>query len=187
VQVGMLFVVGEERDSLGAKVANESAPGCRFLVNGEPTENKIAIASKGALRVEVTAHGRMAHSAYPELGESAIEKLLAALERLRGLKLPENPEVGPTTMNIGIIEGGRAPNVIPDYARAQLLYRLVGPSEPLRTEITVAVAGLAETEFILEIPFCKLRTVAGIETMVASFTTDIPALSAWGEPVLMGP
>jgi acetylornithine deacetylase len=185
--VGMLFVVGEERDSLGAKVANESAPGSRFLINGEPTENKIAVASKGALRVQLTASGRMAHSAYPELGESAIEKLLTAIERLRALELPVNPEVGPCTMNIGIIEGGRAPNVIADHARAHLLYRLVGPSEPLKTQITAAVAGLAEAEFVLEIPFVKLRTVSGIESMVAKFTTDIPWLSQWGTPVLIGP
>jgi acetylornithine deacetylase len=185
--IGMLFLVGEERDSQGAKVANESPLGSRFLINGEPTENKIAVASKGALRVEIIAHGKMAHSAYPELGESAIEKLLNALERLRRMKLPENPEVGPTTMNIGVIEGGRAPNVIADYAKAHLLYRLVGPAGPLRKQITDAVAGLADADFILEIPFCKLRTVNGIETMVASFTTDIPALSKWGQPVLLGP
>jgi len=185
--VGMLFVVGEERDSLGAKVANQSAPGSRFLINGEPTENKIAVASKGALRVQLTAIGRMAHSAYPELGESAIEKLLAALERLRAMELPVDPEVGFCTMNIGIIEGGRAPNVIADQARAHLLYRLVGPSEGLRRQITAAVAGLAEAEFVLEIPFVKLRTVPGIESMVAKFTTDIPWLSQWGTPVLIGP
>src|SRR5882757_3400276 len=118
LSVGMLFLVGEERDSLGAKVANESPVGSRFLINGEPTENKMAVASKGALRVEITAKGKMAHSAYPELGESAIEKLLTALNRLKEIKLPENPEVGPTTLNIGLIEGGRAPNVIPDHARA---------------------------------------------------------------------
>lgn len=186
-KVGLLFLVGEERDSLGAKVANESPLGSRFMINGEPTENKIAVASKGALRVEIAAHGRMAHSAYPELGESAIEKLLDALERLRKMPLPVNPEVGPTTMNIGVIEGGRAPNVIPDYARAQLLYRLVGSSEPVRRQVSEAIAGLAEADFVLEIPFCQLRTVPGIETMVASFTTDIPALSKWGEPVLLGP
>src|SRR5438309_11099213 len=151
--VGMLFLVGEERDSQGAKVANESPLGSRFLINGEPTENKIAVASKGALRVEITARGRMAHSAYPELGESAIEKLLDALERLRQMKLPENPEIGPTTMNIGIIEGGRAPNVIPDHAKAQLLYRLVGPSAPMLQEITQQTAGLAEAEVVVEISF----------------------------------
>lgn len=185
--VAMLFVVGEERDSLGAKVANEHAPSSRFLINGEPTENKIAVASKGALRVELTARGRMAHSAYPHLGESAIEKLLAALDHLHALKLPENPEAGACTMNIGLIEGGRAPNVIPDHARAQLLYRLVGPSDELRQQIEVAVAGLATAEFVLEIPFVKLRTVPGIDSMVAAFTTDIPALSKWGTPVLLGP
>lgn len=185
--VGMLFVVGEERDSLGAKTANENPLGSRFLINGEPTENRIAVASKGALRVEVTARGRMAHSAYPELGESAIEKLLQALERLRRIDLPRNSEVGPCTMNIGLLEGGRAPNVIPDHARAQLLYRLVGPSDSLRRQIQESVAGLAAAEFVLEIPFLKLRTVPGIETMVAAFTTDIPALSKWGEPVLLGP
>ena len=185
--VGMLFLVGEERDSLGAKVANESPLGSRFLINGEPTENKIATASKGALRVQVTARGKMAHSAYPELGESAIEKLLAVLERLRTMKLPHNPEVGPCTLNIGLIEGGRAPNVIPDHARAQLLFRLVGPSETLRQQITAQVDGLAEAEFVLEIPFMKLRTVPGVESMVAKFTTDIPALTKWGTPVLLGP
>ncbi|HYX53003.1 MAG TPA: M20/M25/M40 family metallo-hydrolase [Candidatus Limnocylindrales bacterium] len=185
--VGMLFVVGEERDSLGAKVANQTPPGCRYLINGEPTENRIAVASKGALRVEVTATGRMAHSAYPELGESAIDKLITALDRLRGMKLPENPEVGPCTLNIGLIEGGRAPNVIPDHARAQLLYRLVGPSDELRRQITATVAGLASAEFTLEIPFMKLQTIPGIPTMVAAFTTDIPALSSWGTPVLLGP
>ena len=187
MSIGMLFVVGEERDSLGAKIANQTPPGSRFLINGEPTENKIAVASKGALRVQLTAKGKMAHSAYPELGDSAIDKLVAALARLRELKLPENPEVGPCTMNIGLIEGGRAPNVISDHARAQLLYRLVGPSEPVRAQITAAIAGLAEAEYVLEIPFVKLRTVPGIEPMVAAFTTDIPALSAWGTPVLLGP
>jgi acetylornithine deacetylase len=185
--VGMLFLVGEERDSLGAKIANQTPPGSRFLINGEPTENKIAVASKGALRVQLTAKGKMAHSAYPELGESAIDKLVTALHRLQAIKLPENPEVGPCTMNIGLIEGGRAPNVIPDHARAQLLYRLVGPSAPVREQITATVAGLAEAEFVLEIPFVKLRTVSGIEPMVAAFTTDIPALSSWGTPVLLGP
>jgi acetylornithine deacetylase len=187
VAVGMLFLVGEERDSLGAKVANESPMGSRFLINGEPTENKIATASKGAFRVQVTAQGKMAHSAYPELGESAIEKLLIALDRLQKMELPVNPEVGPCTLNIGLIEGGRAPNVIPDHARAQLLYRLVGPSDGLRRQITEAVAGIAEAEFVLEIPFMKLRTVAGVESMVAKFTTDIPTLSKWGTPVLLGP
>jgi acetylornithine deacetylase len=187
VAVGMLFVVGEERDSLGAKVANENPLGSRFLVNGEPTENKIAVASKGTLRVEITARGRMAHSAYPHLGESAINKLLDALKRLLDMKLPEDPQVGPCTLNIGVLEGGRAPNVIADHARAHLLYRLVGPAVDLRRQISEKVEGLAEADFVLEIPFLNLRTVPGIETMIAAFTTDIPALSKWGEPVLLGP
>jgi acetylornithine deacetylase len=185
--VGMLFLVGEERDSIGAKVANQSPLPSRFLINGEPTENKIAIASKGALRVQLTAKGRMAHSAYPELGESAIEKLLTALERLRAMELPVNPEVGPCTLNIGLIEGGRAQNVIPDHARAQLFYRLVGPSETLRRQIAEQIEGLAEAEISLETPFMKLRTVPGIESMVARFTTDVPWLGNWGTPVLIGP
>ena len=187
--VGLLLVVGEERDSLGARTANQHAPSPapKYLINGEPTENKIASASKGALRVEVIASGKMAHSAYPELGESAIEKLLAALERLKSVSLPVNSEVGPTTMNIGVIEGGRAPNVVPDFAKAQLLYRTVGPADDLKKAIVGAVGNLATVEFVLEIPFTRLRTFPGIPTMVASYTTDIPALSNWGEPVLFGP
>jgi acetylornithine deacetylase len=187
IYVGLLFVVGEEKDSLGAKVANQQSPGCKFLVNGEPTENKMASASKGTLRVEISATGRMAHSAYPELGESAIDKLLEALNRLRAIKLPSVEGIGPSTVNIGVIEGGRAPNVIPDRARAQLLYRLVGPSDKLREEIVRSVAGLATAEFVLEIPFVLLRALEGLPTMVAAFTTDIPWLSNWGEPLLVGP
>jgi acetylornithine deacetylase len=187
IHVGLLFLVGEERDSLGAKVANQRPVGSKFLVNGEPTENKIAIASKGALRVEVIAQGRMAHSAYPELGDSAIDKLLLALQHLRAMKLPASEGVGPCTMNIGVIEGGRAPNVIADKARAQLLYRLVGPSDELKQQILEAVGNLAQVEFVLEIPFVRLRTLDGFATMVAAFTTDIPALGHWGEPLLIGP
>ncbi|MDP9159579.1 MAG: M20/M25/M40 family metallo-hydrolase [Acidobacteriota bacterium] len=184
---GLLFLVGEERDSLGAKVANRQANKCKFLVNGEPTENHIAIASKGSLRVEVIAEGRMAHSAYPELGESAIDKLLEALRLLRAMRLPVEEEIGPCTMNIGVLEGGRAPNVIPDHAKAKLLYRLVGPAERLREDIQQAVSGLARVEFTLEIPFVRLRTLDSLPTMIAAFTTDIPALSNWGEPLLLGP
>lgn len=184
---GLLFVVGEERDSLGAAVANQHARGSRFLINGEPTENRIALASRGALRVEVTARGRMAHSAYPELGESAIDKLLDALQSLRAMPLPHNDEIGTSTLNIGIIEGGRATNVIPDFAKAQLLYRLVGPSEDLRKKIVTAVGARAEVDFVLDIPFMNFRNVPDVPAMTASFTTDIPKLSAWGEPVLLGP
>jgi acetylornithine deacetylase len=187
IYVGLLFLVGEERNSLGAQVANKQSPGCKFLVNGEPTENRMATASKGTLRVNVIAEGRMAHSAYPELGESAIDKLLEALNRLRAMKLPSKEGIGPCTLNIGVIEGGRAPNVIPDKARAQLLYRLVGPTDELRREIERTVAGLVKIEFLLEIPFVRLRTLDGLPTMVAAFTTDIPALTNWGQPLLIGP
>lgn len=185
---GLLFVVGEERDSLGAKVANDHAPkSCKFLINGEPTENHIALASKGTLRVEVTARGRMAHSAYPELGESAIDKLVPALTRLRAMPLPTDPEVGPCTLNIGLIEGGRAPNVIPDYAHADLLYRLVGQTDDLRRQITAAAGAQVEVIFPLELPFLRFRKIDGIPTMIAKFTTDIPKLTNWGEPLLIGP
>ena len=192
IHVGLLFVVGEERDSRGAQVANEYAASnpssrCQFLVNGEPTENCIALASKGTLRVEVTANGRMAHSAYPELGESAIDKLIPALTQLRAMPLPSDPEIGPCTLNIGLIEGGRAPNVIPDYAHADLLYRLVGPSDELRRQIIATAGNSVQVTFPLELPFLRLRTVAGLPTMIAAFTTDIPKLTNWGEPLLLGP
>jgi len=188
LHVGLLFVVGEERDSLGAKVANDHAPAsCRFLVNGEPTENRIALASKGTLRVELTARGRMAHSAYPELGDSAIDKLIAALGRLRAMKLPKDPEIGPCTLNIGLIEGGRAPNVIPDYAHADLLYRLVGPTDELRREIVSTAGDQVDVTFPLELSFLRFRKLDGLPTMIAAFTTDIPKLTNWGEPLLIGP
>ena len=187
LHVGLLFLVGEEKDSQGAQVANQQPRGSRFLVNGEPTENRLGLASKGTLRAELTARGRMAHSAYPELGESAIDKLLIALTRLRAMPLPADPQIGPCTLNIGMIEGGRAPNVIPDFARAHLLYRLIAPADDLRRQILAAVGDLAEVNFVLEIPFMRLRTLDGLPTMIAAFTTDIPALTRWGEPLLVGP
>jgi acetylornithine deacetylase len=187
VLVGLLFVVGEERDSQGAKVANQQAPGCKYLVNGEPTENRLALASKGTLRVELKASGRMAHSAYPELGESAIDKLIVALTRLRAMKLPQLEGIGPCTLNIGLIQGGRAPNVIPDHASAELLYRVIGPTTELRRQIVETAGDLARAGFYLEIPFMRFRTVDSVPTMVAAFTTDIPALTNWGEPLLIGP
>jgi acetylornithine deacetylase len=185
--VGLLFVSGEERDSAGAKVANENAKGSRFLINGEPTDNRLALASKGALRAVLTAKGKMGHSAYPELGESAVHKLIDALARVRGLELPVEEDIGPSTLNIGQIQGGRAPNVIADHAEAQILIRLVGDSASTRAAIEECAAGLAEVDFTLEIPFVRLRALEGIPTMVAKFTTDIPQLSNWGEPLLLGP
>ena len=185
--VGLLFTVGEERDSIGAKTANQHAPGSRFLIDGEPTDNRLAIATKGVLNIRLHARGRMAHSAYPEQGESAIEKLLDALARLRAMELPQVPEIGPCTMNIGTVSGGRAPNVIPDEAHADVLYRMVTASDDLKQRIRQWIGSLVEIEFGADSPFMKLRTVDGVPTMVASFSTDIPHLRNWGEPLLMGP
>lgn len=186
-RVGLLFVSGEERDSAGAKAANLAPKGSRYLINGEPTDNKLALASKGALRVCLHAHGKMAHSAYPELGESAVHKLVPVLARLLALDLPVTEDVGPSTLNVGQIHGGHAPNVIADHAEAQVLVRLVGDSAPVRAAILEAAKGLAEVDFTLEIPFVRLRAVEGLPTMIAKFTTDIPQLSNWGEPLLLGP
>jgi len=186
-RVGMLFVSGEERDSAGAKEANKTPRGSRFLINGEPTDNRLALASKGALRAVFKASGKMAHSAYPELGESAVHKLVEVLARLLALPLPTLEDVGPSTLNIGQIQGGYAPNVIADKAEAQVLVRLVGDSAPVRAALVEAAAGLAEVDFTLEIPFVRLRAVPGLPTMIAKFTTDIPQLSNWGEPLLLGP
>jgi len=187
LRVGLLFVSGEERDSAGAKAANLAPKGSRFLINGEPTDNRLALASKGALRAVFRATGTMAHSAYPELGESAVHKLVQVMGKLLALDLPVTEDVGPSTLNIGQIHGGHAPNVIADKAEAQVLVRLVGDSAPLRAAILEAAAGLAEVDFTLEIPFVRLKAVEGLPTMIAKFTTDIPQLSNWGEPLLLGP
>ncbi len=190
VKVGLLFVVGEERDSAGAQVANEFPKGSKFLINGEPTDNRLALASKGALRVELRAKGRMAHSAYPELGESAIDKLVAALHDVLAMPLPVEPdlgEAGASTLNIGLIEGGRAPNVIADKAEAHILIRLVGPANETKQNIIKTVGDRADVTFSLELPFVRMRKVGNLPTMVAKFTTDIPSLTNWGEPFLLGP
>ena len=185
--VGLLFLVGEERDSAGAKTANEQPRGSRYLINGEPTDNRLALASKGCLRVEMKAFGTMAHSAYPELGESAIDKLLGALHDVQALELPVIEGFGDTTLNVGLISGGRAPNVIADKAEAHLLIRLVGPSEGIQADILRAVRGRCKVDFTLKLPFVQMRPVSGFDTMIAKFTTDIPSLTNWGEPFLLGP
>ena len=145
---GLLFVVGEERNSAGAYAAARSPRGSRFLINGEPTENKLALAAKGLLRCEIEARGKLAHSAYPELGESAIEKLLDALQEIRRIRLPEDPLLGHSTLNIGVISGGRAPNVIPDAATAEIAVRLVGDAALVRDAVIGAVGDRAEVREI---------------------------------------
>lgn len=185
---GLLFVVGEERNSAGAYVAAQIPRGSKYIINGEPTNNKLALGSKGALRYEVIAKGRMAHSAYPELGESAIEKLLDALERIRRVPLPADPILGRSTLNIGTIQGGRAPNVIPDSAIAEVFIRVVGDVTDLRQAIEKAARPDAEAEEVLFIPAVHLGSLDGFETTVVAFTTDIPAFgNAWGQPFLIGP
>lgn len=184
----LLFVVGEERDSLGAMTAAKMPRGSKFLINGEPTENQLAVGSKGALRYELCARGKLAHSAYPELGESAIEKLLDVLQDLRAIRLPQDPLLGRSTLNIGTIRGGRAPNVIADEARAELMFRLVAEAGPIRSAVEAAVRGRAEAREVLHVPAARLQALDGLPTTVVAFTTDIPNFNgAWGTPLLIGP
>jgi acetylornithine deacetylase len=186
--MALLFVVGEERNSTGAFAAAKESRGSKFIINGEPTENKLALGSKGAMRLELVATGRMAHSAYPELGESAIEKLLDALNEVRRIPLPSDKILGPSTLNIGTIIGGRAPNVIPDHARAEVFIRLVDAGDQTRALVNQAVAGKAEVKEVLVVPAVLLGSLPGFETTVVAFTTDIPAFGdAWGKPYLLGP
>lgn len=185
---GLLFVVGEERNSAGAYHAANTPRGSKFLINGEPTSNRLALGSKGALRYEIKASGRMAHSAYPELGESAINKLLDALSRIRAIGLPVDDLLGPSTVNIGLLSGGRAPNVIADAAEASLMFRLVSDPDPLRQAVNAACDGLATPNELLCIPALRLGSLDGFETTVVAYTTDIPAFGgAWGTPYLIGP
>jgi len=185
--VALLFVAGEERGSDGARAANEQAPaGVAYLVNGEPTENRLGAATRGVLRVRLHAEGRAAHSAFPELGESAIDKLLDALMVIRGLTLPEDPLLGRTHYTVGVIEGGVAPNVISPRASAELLFRTVGDAAPVRTALAV-VEGLVSIEHVLDIPAVRMHTVPGFEDAVFPYTTDVPLLTNWGTPLLLGP
>jgi acetylornithine deacetylase len=185
---GLLFVVGEERNSAGAYKMAQLPRGSKYIVNGEPTENKLALGSKGALRYEVAATGKMAHSAYPELGDSAIHKLIEALCAIREIPLPVDDLLGPSTLNIGTLSGGRAPNVIADEAKADIMIRLVGDSAATRQALARAVEGRAELREVIEIPALRLNGVDGIPTTVVAFTTDIPAFGGqWGEPLLIGP
>jgi acetylornithine deacetylase len=185
---GLLFVVGEERNSTGALLAARTPRGSRYLVNGEPTENKLALASKGTLRFEIVSWGKMAHSAYPELGVSAIDALLDALEAIRRVPLPQDALLGPCTMNIGTIAGGRAPNVVADAAKAEILVRTVGNPDTVRDAFAAAIKGRAEMIEVLAVPVMRFEQVDGLPTTVVSFTTDVPALGpSWGKPVLIGP
>lgn len=184
---GLLFLVGEETLSDGARVANLSPRGAKYIINGEPTENKLALGTKGILRVDIRAQGKMAHSAYPHLGESAIEKLLDVLGDLRKMLLPHDPTLGPATVNIGVISGGRAANVIPDEAEAQVLFRTVDGAQELRARVDALLRGRCEYEFVRETPALRMEKLDGFETGVVAFTTDLPNLDRWGRPLLLGP
>lgn len=187
--IGLLYVVGEEDGSDGAKVANSIPNRNKFLINGEPTESQQAIATKGALRVVIEAKGRTAHSAYPELGESAIEKLLDILNDIRRADWPSSAELGPTTYNIGTISGGRRPNVVADFAASEVMFRTVNQPDELYERIVEVVGGRADLKRGFSIPPVRTHTVKGIDipTSVVRFGTDIPCLTNWGRPMLFGP
>ena len=185
---GLLFVVGEERDSAGAKAAASNPRGSRFLINGEPTENRLALGCKGALRYEITARGKLAHSAYPELGHSAIHTLLDVLHDIRKIPLPEDSLLGRSTMNIGTIEGGRAPNVVADLAGAEIMFRTVGDPAEIREAVSKAAAGRAEAREVLHTAAVQLAKFESLPATIVAFTTDIPTFNgAWGHPFLIGP
>ncbi len=186
-RIGLLFVVGEERNSAGARHANRAPVGSRFYIDGEPTENKLALGSKGSLRVELVAHGRAAHSAYPHIGESAILKLLDVLNEIRALDLPSDPVMGQTTCNIGTLQGGTKPNIVPDYAMAEIMFRSVVPVTDLKERLERLVAGRLELRYPFEVPLTMMNVVDGFETTVVSFASDVPFLAGWGKPFLVGP
>ncbi|TAK17810.1 MAG: M20/M25/M40 family metallo-hydrolase [Acidobacteria bacterium] len=187
-RVGLLFVAGEERGSDGALAANTVAPAsARYLINGEPTDNRLATATRGVYRVKLTARGRAAHSSRPDLGDSAIERLVDVLVALRTAPWPSDPDLGATHYTVGLITGGVAPNVIPAEASAELLFRSIGPESDVRAVLERAVAGRAEIAHVLTVPPVRLKTLPGFETAVFSFTTDIPFLDRWGTPLLIGP
>jgi acetylornithine deacetylase len=187
-RAGLLFVVGEERGSDGAVAANTLAKSSsRFLVNGEPTDNRLGAATRGVYRVKLVAKGRAAHSSRPDLGVSAIDKLVDALVALRGVEWPADPVLGLTHYNVGVVAGGVAPNVIPADASAELLFRSVGDERELLTLIKSAADGLVVVEEVLTVPPVRLKLLDGFKTAVFSYTTDIPFLDRWGTPLLLGP
>jgi acetylornithine deacetylase len=186
-RVDLLFVVGEEKNSDGARAANQLSPTSRFLINGEPTESKLALGAKGSLRVMLRTHGREAHSAYPHLGVSAIEPMLDLLPTLRTLQLPRDPDLGDTTVNIGVIRGGSEANIIPALVEVELMFRLVGPVEPVKRMIEQWVGNRAVIEYGSHIPTQRFHTVPGFESAAMAYTSDIPLLSRWGTPLLFGP
>jgi acetylornithine deacetylase len=186
-RIGLLFVVGEENGSEGALAAAALEPRGRFLINGEPTESQLTIGQKGVLRADLVATGRAAHSAYPTEGESAIVPLLATLQRIQRIPLPSHPVLGDTTLNIGRIEGGRAPNVIPDHARAELLFRTVLPHDDLKRALESALEPRVTVTCPLEIPSVVSTAPNGWKTTVVSFASDLPFLASWGEGYQLGP
>jgi acetylornithine deacetylase len=187
-RIALVFVVGEERGSDGARVANESpaAPGSRFLIDGEPTDNRLGLATRGILRLRLRAAGRAAHSSFPELGESAIDKLIDALVALRSTPLPDDPLLGHTHYTVGLISGGVAPNVVSPVAEAEVMFRTVSDAAEVRTAVAPLEARVG-VEHVLDVPPVRLKTVPGFDTAVFPYTTDIPFLSKWGEPLLFGP
>jgi len=188
-EVGLLFTVDEETGSLGAQVANAHlwARSCRYLINGEPTDNRLAVGTKGSLRLILKTRGRAAHSAYPEQGDSAIEKLLDVLSDVRACAWPNDARLGETTCNIGVVAGGTRSNVIPAEARADLHIRLVTDGRPVRRMLEEAVRGRAEIEYLSEAAPVRLVTLDDFEQCAVRFMTDIPHLSNWGAPLLLGP
>ncbi len=186
-RVDLLFVVGEEKGSPGARAANRLAATSAWLVNGEPTESRLASGCKGAQRVIVRVRGREAHSAYPHLGSSALDAMVDLLPALRTLPLPVDPVLGPTTVNVGVLRAGTEANIVPGFAEAEIMIRLVGEVAPVREAFERWADGRAELVWGSHIPAQLFHTLPGFDVAPVAYTSDIPLMDRWGTPLLFGP
>ncbi len=184
---GILLVVGEEGCSDGAIAANKIPNKCKWLVNGEPTENKMAIGSKGAMRVKLTVKGKACHSAYPRMGISAIEKMLDILDDIRKTQWPNHKKLGEASCNIGVISGGIQPNVVAPQAEARMMMRVVTSTSDIEEQIRDIVGDRGELDFYFRYEPVLTKVLEGYDTMIAAYGTDIPFLTHWGVPLLFGP
>ncbi|KAL2019355.1 hypothetical protein VTK56DRAFT_9735 [Thermocarpiscus australiensis] len=198
--VMLLFVAGEETDGEGMKVFSASLDdhqSFKAAVFGEPTENKLACGHKGIATGTVAARGRAGHSGYPWLGKSATEVLVRALGRLLDADLGSSERYGNTTVNVGLLRGGVAANVIPKEASAKLAVRVaVGNrttgGEIVRGRLEEMLRETDEEALSLEWvtgygPVECNCDVEGFETLVVNYGTDVPHLRGDHVSYLYGP
>lgn len=200
---GLLILSGEETGSWGAKAFSKTGFKAPFLIVGEPTENKMVSASKGTKSYDLRFGGKAFHSGYPEHGVSAVDLFNEFYNKLKATDFGEDPELGKTTWNIGLLHSDNPQNILSPELTCRLYFRTTFVSDEPVQRFMAEIAGQAgndegktgndEGKASNDVTPrggdrpARYVTLPGFESAPVAFGSDAPHLTGFGHKIICGP